>query len=92
MSLVRIAAGCLLILGYLETIIIAQWAQWSPDYKMWNHSISMYAGRYWQQSFWNWGLLSLSAGILEFLKYELHIKGTVLCFWSFIRCIKIWIM
>ena len=28
----------------------------------------------------------------EFLKYELHIKGTVLCLWSYPRCIKIWIL
>ena len=28
------AAACLLILGFLEAIIIARWAQCSPDYKM----------------------------------------------------------
>jgi hypothetical protein len=31
------------------------------------------------------------AEVSGFLKYELHIKGTVLYFWSSLRCIKIWI-
>jgi hypothetical protein len=50
MSLVVLAAACLLILGSLGTIIIAQWTQWSPDCKMWNHSTSVHNWRYWQQA------------------------------------------
>jgi len=42
----------LLILGSLGAIMIAQWAQWSTDCKIWNHSTSMHTGRYWLQSFW----------------------------------------
>jgi len=38
MSLVLPANACLLILGSFGAILIAQWASWSPDYKMWNHS------------------------------------------------------
>jgi len=53
LSLVVPAAVCLIILGSLGAIIIVQWAQWSPDCKMWNHSASMYDWRYRQQSFWN---------------------------------------
>jgi hypothetical protein len=34
MSVVVPAAGCLRILGSLEAIIIAWWAQGSPDYRM----------------------------------------------------------
>jgi hypothetical protein len=59
---------------------------------MWNHSISMHTGRYRHQSFWYWRLLSLSAQVSGYLNYELHMKGTVLCFWSSLRCIKIWIV
>jgi len=43
MCLVVPAAAYLLILCSLGAIIIAQW---SPDFKMWHHSISMYTGRY----------------------------------------------
>jgi len=35
LSLVVSGTVCLLILGYLGAIIIAQWAQWSTDCKMW---------------------------------------------------------
>ena len=31
---------CLLILGLVVPIKIAQWAQWSTDYKMWNQTIT----------------------------------------------------
>jgi hypothetical protein len=92
MCLVVPAYAFILILGFLEAFIIAQWARWSPEYKMWNERISMHTRRCRQQSLWNWGLLSLSADILGFLKYELHIKGTVLCFWTSLRCIKSWIV
>jgi len=44
------AVYCFVLLGAL---IIAQGAQWSPDYKMWNHRISMQTWRYHHQSFWN---------------------------------------
>ena len=59
---------------------------------MWDHSITMQTGRYRKQSFWNWGLFSSSAEVSGFLKYEFHIKGTVLCFCTSIRCIKCWIV
>ena len=45
MCLVIRAAVCLFIFCPLGAIIIAQWVHWIPDYKMWNHRISMYAGR-----------------------------------------------
>jgi len=53
LSLVVPATVCLLILGSLGAIIIAQWTQWSPDCKIWNHSTSIHNWRYWQQSIWN---------------------------------------
>ena len=56
---------------------------------MWNHITNMHIWRYWHQSFWNWGLLPSSAEVSGFFKFELHSKGTVLCFWSSLRCIKI---
>ena len=71
---VILEAACLLILDSLEAIIIAQLAQWSPDYKMWNHSISMRTGRCRHQSFWNEGLFSSNAEVSGFLEYQLHIK------------------
>jgi len=86
------ATACLVIWGFVEAIIIAQWAQWSLDCIMWNHRIIMRTGIYWHQSFWNWGLFSSSAEVSGFLKYEFHIKGTVLYFWSSLRCIKCWIV
>jgi len=76
---------------FLGTIILAQFAQWCLDYKMWNHSISMYTGRCWQQSFWNYGLFLPTAEVSGFLEYQIHVEGIVLCFLSSIRCIKIWI-
>jgi len=79
-------------LGSLGAIIITQGAQCSPYYKIWNHSISMHTERYWHQSFWNYGLFSSTAELSGFLAYQLHTKGTVLCFWSCLRCIKIWIV
>jgi hypothetical protein len=88
MSVIRTAAECLLILGSLEAITIAQWAQWIAGYKMWNRSVSMHTGRYWHQSFQNLGLLSSSAEVSGFLKYELHIKGTLVGFLSSLNCIK----
>ena len=78
--------------GSLAAVIITQWGQWSPNYKIWNHSSSMHSGRYWHQSFWNCGLFSSPAEVWGFLEYQLHIKGTVLCFWSSLRCIKIWVL
>jgi len=45
------STACLHILDSLGLILIAQLASWSPDYKMWNHSISMYTERYRHQSF-----------------------------------------
>jgi len=83
------AVACFLILGSLEAITITQWTLWGPDYRMWNRSIIMCTGSYWHQSFWKWVLLSSSAEVSGFFKYELHIKGTVLCYWSSLRCIKI---
>jgi len=80
------------ILGSMEASIIAQWAQWSPDYKKWNRSISMHTGMYWHQNLWYWRLLSSSAEVSGYLKYELRINGTVLCFWGSLRCIKIWLL
>jgi hypothetical protein len=59
---------------------------------MWYHSIRMHTGRYWHQSFWYWRLLSSSAEVSGYLEYELHIKGTVLCLWSSLRCVKSWIV
>ena len=88
MSLIVPAGTQLRIMGCVEAIIIAQWAQWSLDCIMWNHSIIMHTGKYRHQSFWNWGLFS-SSGYLE---YQLLIKGTVLCFWSSPKCIKFWIV
>ena len=92
MSLVAPAAPSLHSLCSMEGITIAQLAQWSPDCYMWNHSITVCTGRYRHQSFWYWRLLSSSAEVSGYLKYELHTKGTVLCFWSSLRCIKIWIV
>ena len=66
MCLVIPAAACLLTLGTLGAIIIAQWAQWSSDYKMWSHSICMHTGRYRHQSFWNKGLFSSTAEVTGF--------------------------
>jgi len=85
------SSSLLLILGSLGAIIIAQCARWSPDYKMWNHSISMYTGRYWWQSFWNEGLFPPTAEVSGFLEYQIHVEGIVLCFWSSLSCIKTWI-
>ena len=45
MCLVVPTAACLLISGSLGVIIIAHWPHWSPDYKMWFHSISMHTLR-----------------------------------------------
>jgi len=59
---------------------------------MWHHSTSVYTGMYWQQSVWNYGLPSSHIEVSRFLKYGLHIKGTVLYYWSSLRCIKFWIM
>jgi len=88
---------CQQLLVYLfwvlyEAIIIAQWTQWSPDYKMWNHSISICTGRYQQQSFWIYGLLSSLAEVSGLLKYQLHIKGIVLYYWGSLRSVKSWIV
>ena len=85
---------CQHLLVYLFSIlwkplIVAQCVQWSPDCEMWNHIINMHIWRCWHQSFWNWGLLPSSAEVSGFFKFELHSKGTVLCFWSSLRCIKI---
>jgi len=91
MCLVMPAAALLLILDTLGAIIISQWAQWIPVYKIWNHSISKHTGRYQHQSFCNWGLLSSPAEISGFLEYQLHVKEIVLYFSSSLRCIKIWI-
>ena len=92
MSLAVPATVCLLILGSLGAVIIAQWTQWSSDSKIWNHSTSMHNWRYWQESFWNWGLYCASAEVSDFLVYQLHIKGIVLYYCSSIRCINIWIV
>jgi len=51
----------------------------------------MHTGRYRHQGFWYWRLLPSSVEVSGYLKYELHIKGTVLCLWSSLRCVKIWI-
>jgi len=53
MSVVLPAATCLLILGSLGAIIIAQWTQWIPDSTIWNDSVCIPTREYWQQSFWN---------------------------------------
>ena len=46
MCLVVLAAPSLLILGSVDAIIIALWAQCSPYYKIWYHGISIPTGRY----------------------------------------------
>jgi hypothetical protein len=92
MSLVVPATVCLLILVYLGAIIIAQCTQWSPDCKIWNHSTILHNWRYWQQSFWNWGLYCASAEVWVFMVYQLHIKGLVLYYWNSLRCIINWIV
>jgi len=92
MSLVVPATACLLVLGPLGAIIIAQWTQWSPDCKIWNHSTSMHNWRYWQQSVWNYGLYCASAEVSGFLVYQLHIKGIVPYYWSSLTCIENWIL
>jgi len=86
------AAACLLILCSLGAIVISQWAEWSPDYKMWYHSVSVPTGRYQHQSYWNDRLFSSNAEVSGYLEYQLHIKGTELNFWSSLRYIKIWIV
>jgi len=53
MSIVLTAAACLYIFCCLGAIIIAHWTQWSPDYRMWNHTIIRHTGMYQHQSFWN---------------------------------------
>jgi hypothetical protein len=55
------AAPTLLIFGSMDAIIIALWAQCSPDYKILYHGISIPTGRYCHQSFWNRGIFSSSA-------------------------------
>ena len=67
----------LLIVGSVEAIIIAQWAKWSLDCIMWNHSIIMHTGKYWHQNFWIWGyfphLLSIRiSGLSVFMLKELY--------------------
>jgi len=47
LSLVVPATVCLLVLGSLWAIMIAQWAQWSPDCKIWNYSTIMHTGSFW---------------------------------------------
>jgi hypothetical protein len=91
-SLVITAVPSLLILHSVEAILIAQWTQWSPDCKIWNHSTSMHNWRYWQQSVQNYGLYCASAEVSGFLVYQHHIKGIVLYYWSSLRCIKCWIV
>jgi hypothetical protein len=55
---------CLFIcLCSLGAIIISQWAQWCPDYKMWNHSISIHSGRYQHQSLEQWLLVKVLTSI-----------------------------
>jgi len=61
----------------MEAIIIAQWTQLRSDYKMWNHSISMRTGRYWHQSFWNYGLFSSPAEVPGFFQHQVHVKEIV---------------
>ena len=63
-----------------------------PNYKMWNHSISMHTGRYWHQIFWNWGHFPHLLMYQEFLQNELHFKGIELNIFSSLRCIKSWIL
>jgi hypothetical protein len=92
MSLDVPATVCLLILGSLWAVIIAQWTQWSPDFKIWNHSTSVHNWRFWQQSVWNCGLYCASAEVSDFVVYQLHVKGIVLYYWSSLRCIKSWIV
>ena len=72
------AAPHFLILFSVEANIIAQWTQWNLYCIMWNHSIIMHTGRFRHQSSWNWGLVSSSAEVSGFLKYELNIKVNVL--------------
>jgi hypothetical protein len=54
------AAPCLLISGSLGAVIIAQWEEWSPNYKMWNHTISIHTGRYWHPNCCNEGYIFLT--------------------------------
>ena len=84
MFLVMTPAHILLILGSVEAILIAQWAQWIPDCKIWNHSTSMCTGRS--------GIRGYSAEVSGVFKYEVHIKAIVLHYWCSLRCIKSWIV
>ena len=80
-SLVITAAPSLLILRSVEAILIAQWAQWSLVRKC-EITVPVCIME---------GADTRTSGI-RILKYELHIEGTVLCFWSSLRCIKILIV
>ena len=46
LCLVTPATLSLFIFVFFGAIIIAQWAQWIPHYKMWLQSISVYTGMY----------------------------------------------
>jgi hypothetical protein len=69
----------------VDAVIIAVWAQCNPYYKIWYCGISIVSGRYWHQSFWNWGIFSSPDD-------QLNIKGIVLYFRIPLRRIKIWIV
>ena len=79
MSLVVPATACLLILCSLGAIIIAQWTQWSPGCKIWNHSTSVHNWRYWQQNIWNKWLYSSTAEVSGFLVCQLLVTYFGFC-------------
>ena len=83
MCLVITVAACLLILLSFETVIIAQWAKRSPDYKMLSNIICMHTVKNQHQSFLNWGLFFSSTEVSGFLQDQFHVKGNGTIFLEF---------
>jgi len=79
LSLVLAADACLLIFCCLGAVIIGHLTHWSPDYKMWNHSINTHTGRYQHQSFLNYVLVSSTTEVRIFgVSIPCYKKCTVL--------------
>ena len=76
MSLFMPAAACLLILGSLGAIAIAQWAQWIPDYKMWNHIFDTKITSSWSILASGWLSVSLHYynGLIAVMDWKVHIE------------------
>jgi len=82
MCLLMLAAACLLILGFVGTIVTVQCAQWNPDYKMWKHNISML---FWDTNIRASGIRVCFPQLLKyqnFLSINSMLKGIVLYFLS----------